>query len=456
MRDLEFGINAKDRTAPAFDSAEARAKRFNAQLDKTSSAYALAGTAAKAFAAAFTLAGIEQFARIIRNVIGDAADLVDLADKVGIATDDLQRLQYGFKLAGIEAGEVDGLLTQWSKRIGEAYTQGGRLAQILKANGISLTDSEGHLRSSVDLMRDYADLISRAGSDQERITLALAGFGKAGDGIALALRDGKDGFDRLMRAADDAGGVLDEEILRKAAEIDDEFDRMWRTFEIGAKGAILNTVALLAEHSDAVANFFSAGAAYAGIQAWIDRGKQVADVVDGQVEMIRKGIDALENGPMANRKLDRLPIATDTDLIARFGGGPTAENDALVRMLRDRFAPKTIIPADTSERKAATAAAKEQASAYDQVIRKLNEERDTLGLSSAEQKIVNELRRAGVTLASAEGRAIANLVSDIERQRAATEALAAQTEFLKSTTASFITTFRQDMQAGEGDRKSVV
>ncbi|MBX9456122.1 MAG: hypothetical protein KL863_08925 [Rhizobium sp.] len=108
MRDLEFGINAKDRTAPAFDSAEARAKRFNSQLDKTSSSYALAGTAAKAFAAAFTLAGIEQFGRIVRGVITEAADLVDLADKVGVAADDLQRLQWGFKLAGIEAGEVDG------------------------------------------------------------------------------------------------------------------------------------------------------------------------------------------------------------------------------------------------------------------------------------------------------------------------------------------------------------
>lgn len=423
MRDLEFGINAKDRTAPAFDSAESRAKRFNSQLDKTSSAYALAGAGAKAFAAAFTIAGIEQFGRIVRNVIGDAADLVDLADKVGVATDDLQRMQYGFKLAGIEAGEVDGLLTQWSKRIGEAYTQGGRLADILKANGIALTDGEGHLRSSVDLMRDYAELISRAGSDQERMTLALAGFGKAGDGMVLALRDGAAGFDKLMKAADDAGGVLDEEILRKAAEIDDAFDKIWRNFEINAKSAILT----------------SAGA------------------IDDIISKLRSGFqqEGLANagalmGSLVGQPLKggRLPSELERRFNAAFG--EPEENDALVRMLRDRFAPKTIIPDDTSDRTASTKAATEQASAYDKVIQKLNEERDALGLSATEQKVFNELRRAGVTLASAEGRAIANLVSDIERQRAATEALAAQTEFLKSSTASFFTEMRQGFQAGEG------
>src|SRR5262245_26781412 len=81
---------------------------------------------------------------------------------------------YGFGQAGVAAEDIDSILTQWSKRIGEAYTSGGRLAEIFRANGIALTDSEGRLRGSVELMRDYANLIANAGSDQERLGYHVA------------------------------------------------------------------------------------------------------------------------------------------------------------------------------------------------------------------------------------------------------------------------------------------
>ncbi|MBX9456121.1 MAG: hypothetical protein KL863_08920 [Rhizobium sp.] len=299
-------------------------------------------------------------------------------------------------------------------------------------------------------MRDYAELISRAGSDQERMTLALAGFGKVGDGMVLALRDGARGFDQLMAKADEAGGVLDEEILRKAAEIDDAFDKMWRNFEINAKSAILSSVVALDTHSASIMNFFKGISNYTALEQMFATAEKGARLVEGQVTLIGKGLDLIQNGPVQGTKGGRL---SELSLQNRINDafGPAQENEALARMLRDRFAPKTVIPgSDSADRKGSTAAAREQASAYEKVIEKLNQEREVLGLNSTEQKIVNELRRAGVTLVSAEGRAIAALVSDIERQRKATEALAEQTEFLKSSTASFFTTFRQGVQAGEG------
>ena len=449
MRDLEFGIKANDRTQTAFESAEARAKRFNGELDKIGSAYGMASTAAKAFAGAFALTAVAQFGSLVRDVIGEAADLVDLSDKIGMTTDEIQRLQYGFKLAGMEADVTNGILSQWVRRLGEAYTHGGKLADVFKANGISLTDGEGKLRSTVDLMRDYSDLMARAGSSMEQQVLSALAFGKANDEVIVALGGGKAAFDKLMAAADKAGGVLNKEVLQTAADIDDEFDRLWRTFELGGKSAILSTVALLNEHSGAVANFFSAGATVTGIQAWVDRGKQVADIVKGQVDTIKQGVDILQNGLPQNRQVGRLPYIADPNLAARFDTTPGAENDALVRKMIDMYGKKTIIPGDET-RTSSTKAATEQVNAYQKVIDKLREEQSVLGMNATEQKIVNEQRQAGVTAVSAEGIAIAKLVTDIERQTAATKSLQEQTEFLKSSTSSFFTTWRHGMQDGEG------
>lgn len=404
MRDLEFDIRARDRTASGFDSARSNARGFNRDIDQTARGFNIAATAAKAFAAAFTLTAVAEFGRVVRQTITDAADLVDMADKVGVSTENVQRMVYGFGLAGVAASDIEQILTQWSKRIGEAYTAGGRLADILKANGVSLTDSEGRLRSSVDLMRDYANLIANAGSDQERMTLATIGFGKAGDAMVLALRDGAEGMDRLMRAADDAGGVLDDALLRRAADIDDEFNAMWRNFEINAKSAILSAV------------------------GWLDDLRSEFRRLNDQYEA---NLRAAELGEMVGRmagqprpdKGGRLESPFDKRIDEAFRVSQLEkENAELARQLRDRYAARTIIPGkddDTARRTASASAARDQESAYQRVIERLEQERDAIGLNETEQRILNEQRRAGVTATSEQGKAIAEVVRQIEAEREA-------------------------------------
>ncbi|MDR7220359.1 hypothetical protein [Aminobacter aminovorans] len=404
MRDLTFDIMGRDKSKPAFDSARGNAVALNGDLDRTSRLMSLAGNAAKGFLAGFSIATVAGVGRAIRDVVAEAAGLVDLADKVGIATDDLQRLTFGFTQAGVEAGNIEGILTQWSKRIGEAHISGGRLADILKANGVSLTNSEGRLRSSVDLMREYANLIANAASDQERATLAAEAFGRSGSDMVLALRDGADGFNRLMQEADAAGGVLDEEILKKAAEIDDEFEVMWRRFEINAKSAILSAVGML----DGLRDKF----------------------VD--LEQRRNAAAAgWEVGALAGTKADpgwrddRLKSPADRRINDAFKTAGDVETSAeIARMLRDRYAPKTIIPtkSDNDNRRGGGSRA-EEISAYDRVIGKLREEKELLGLNSVQQRILSEQRRAGVSATSDQGKAIAAVITQIEAETTRLEQL---------------------------------
>jgi len=443
MRDLEFEIKGKDRTAPAFDSAEARAKRFNTELGNSSAGLNMAATAAKAFAAAFTITAIEGFARYVRGVVTDVADMVDLADKVGVGVESLQRLQYGFEQAGVSAADTATILTKWSKNIGDAYTSGGKLATILKANGISLTDSEGHLRSSVDLMRSYADLIANAGSDQERMTLATTAFGKSGDVMVLALRDGSKAFDELMQSADEAGGVLDDKIARRAAEIDDAFGKMWHNFEINSQSAILHAVdgidrlmasssTWLSELDKKIQNtlFWKQGAP----PAWVTGGGPAMKDI-GLLEKDRRP----DMSPIGQRINDAFDTTQTED---------SARALILQRRLQELYGKHTVIPDDTPTRKTSTAAAKQQESAYDGVIRKLDEERELLGLNATDQRILIEQRRAGVEATSAEGAAIAAKVKMLEAEKAAQERVKQSIEDQKQIVSGAMTDLRAALADG--------
>lgn len=159
----------------------------------------------------------------------EAADLADLADKVVVSTDDLQRMTYGFGEAGVAAGDVDSILTRWSKRIGEAHIKGGQLADLFRANGVSMTDENGKLRSNVELMREFAELVKNAGSEQEQLALTTQAFGRAGDAMVLVTREGKAGWDEMIKSIERAGGVYEEEMLQTAAEVDDAWNRTCST-----------------------------------------------------------------------------------------------------------------------------------------------------------------------------------------------------------------------------------
>ncbi|AFA44858.1 hypothetical protein RHZG_00018 [Rhodobacter phage RcNL1] len=167
----------------------------------------------------------------IRELVGQVADLQDQADNMGFGVEDLQGLQAGFKLAGVEIDATTSALEIFSQRVGEAAEGDGALAKALAARGIALRDAAGNIRPVIDLLRDYADAIAAAGTDPERLSMAVDAFGKGGKAMALGMAEGAAGVDRMIAAAKEAGLVLDTELVKRAAEIDDKFDIL--TMKIG-------------------------------------------------------------------------------------------------------------------------------------------------------------------------------------------------------------------------------
>lgn len=432
--------------------------RINRALASTTAQIGVLGrTFAGAFAGGMFAGGLAGFARAARGIVSELSEMGKQIDRVGLSAKVFQELRFGFELAGVAQSEFSSGMEQFTKRIGEAATRGGRLAEIFKANGVALRDQAGNIRSNEALLRDYAELIKNAGSEQEKLLLATEAFGKGGVGFVNALKDGADGLDAMARAAEDAGGTIDEALIRKAEALDDRWAASWRKFEINAKSAIMNAISWL---DDFIAKAEEAGNA----SIFKDAAKWLPSF--GGADMTYLDPDLARS-----KGQDLGPDARIRDAFREGAGEALSEADAaLVEELRKRYgaaadkAATTVIPGggDGDDRtgrggrgggrnRAAEAALRE-AEAVTALIEQLSHELELIGATDVERDKVNALRRAGAAATDEQRQEIERLIDAIDRETQALKASQQATEFLRDAAGE---AFRELVPAIETGNKAL-
>ncbi|WP_421695481.1 hypothetical protein [Aestuariivirga sp.] len=178
----------------------------------------------------------------IGNAVKSVADLADQAARVNVPVEDFQTLSFAAHQAGVETDKLENILQIFNREIGEAAIKGGDLKKILDANGVSLTDSNGKLRSTKELFYELVTLVSRAKTAQEAMVIATAAFGRgAGDALPF-LRQGAQALREGEQAARDSGAVIDEQLVQAAADFDDKWTAAWDVWKAKGKGAILEVM----------------------------------------------------------------------------------------------------------------------------------------------------------------------------------------------------------------------
>lgn len=188
------------------------------------------------------LAFLSSLPKTIGDIVTEASGLAKAADRIGVTTDRLQELHHTASLADISIADFDKSMEQFTKRLGEALTGTGNLAKILAANNVPLRDAAGNMRSVNDLLYDYADLIMNAGSEQEKLYLATEAFGRSGLVMVNALNGGSAALRETAAEARALGGVIDEELLRSAEEINDKWTRFTTSLATSFKSFVLTVV----------------------------------------------------------------------------------------------------------------------------------------------------------------------------------------------------------------------
>lgn len=220
--------------AGAVDQTAKAGRRINSVLDTMSASF-------KTLGAVVGAAAIQSFAG---SALDMADALIDLTEVTGATTNSIQELRYAATKSGGSIEEMDAALQKFAANVGDAASGSGALYATLNRLNISVRDDvTGSVKSLDDLLGDLAEALSDAGSEQEMLSIATDAFGKqAGPMMVRVLKDGREGLDEFRYAANEAGVVIDETLLIKAKEVNEQWESFTYLLEVRTKSAILGLI----------------------------------------------------------------------------------------------------------------------------------------------------------------------------------------------------------------------
>lgn len=436
------------------------ARQTNRSLGGISSGFAKAGRSAKAFVAVLAArAGVQGLDQILASV----SDLADSSEKLGLTTDRLQELRFAAEQNSIPINRLDTAIQRFTRRVGEARLGSGELVNTLRQYGIEVTDARGRTRDVSAVLGDLAEVVKNADSDTERLRISFKAFDSEGASLVNILRDGRVGLEEWSRAAQDAGAVIDADLVQRGRETNRVWRRVANVIGVQAKTAVIELTDVLREAGENVRVFAESGR----LRVFETETVPALETLGAQLHEMRGAAD------LATLAMENL-TAAGTSARVRGGVGDLArEIEATTEQARamqaafDSLSASQVkgldlpIPGAQGATPATLPPSADEIAAADRirgVTEDLRFQAEQLSRTAEAQRLYNELRRAQVDLDSASGQEIARLVAAIQAQeqaqRVAVEASRQQIEASDQLIAETARAAREYEQGMETIRRS--
>lgn len=291
QRTFDKAIGAGDATARKI---EKRFKDMNRGLE------ASFGKMGGVLQGAFAALSAGTIARTIQQTIKSIADIGDAADKLGVTTDEFQKLAFAAQLAGVETDTFINGMKKLAINSSDAANGQGELGKIFEANSVKIKDANGNLLSQTQILGVVADLVRNAASEQDRAAIAQAAFGKSGVDLLNLLAGGAAEVERAMTQAANANVTLTEEQIRKAQEFDDQLDTLIETITVGLKGGFIDFAQTSISEFDAlIGKAQEFGTFMSGLVDWLQTHDILGNVIEDPRNRINAQLQALQQAKTA-------------------------------------------------------------------------------------------------------------------------------------------------------------
>lgn len=222
-------------------------KKAQSGLDR----FAKQATVAFAAVAASGAAMAGALALGIKNTIDGADDMGKAAQKFGVGVEELSRLKHAADLSGVSFEGLGTGLRKLSQNMQE-FAKGAKNAssQAFQALGISVTEADGRLKSSTQVLTEVAAKFAQMEDGAQKTAIAIALFGRSGTDLIPMLNAGADGLREMMQEADALGIVIDTKTARAAEAFNDNLTRLGRAKDglvTKITAALLPSLELLSE-----------------------------------------------------------------------------------------------------------------------------------------------------------------------------------------------------------------
>ena len=232
-----------------FDRAARNVDRNVSQMSRRAKEFgsSLKGGLVGSFGAGFVGGAVASLLTELPRVFGDAVkSIVELrgeAAKAGVSFEAFQAIQYAAQQTGVSiAGLTDGLKEMQLRADEFIVTGKGPAAEAFARLGFGADDVAAGLRDPIMLMDEIIRRLKTMDqAAQIRIMDEIFG-GSGGEEFLKFLAGGARGLREMTNEAKAVGGVLGEEVGKRAAEIDAQFQRIATTVGTSLKGAVVSVV----------------------------------------------------------------------------------------------------------------------------------------------------------------------------------------------------------------------
>lgn len=161
-----------------------------------------------------------------------ALALDDTAKQAGVTSGEMAKLQASASFKGINNEEFTKGITSFSQQVYLAKQNAGGLLDVFRANGQQVGTFTGSLEKA-------ADLIQRASSDQQRLVLLQQMGLPANMQWVHLMSQGADGIRRAKEEAANFGSAANDQMVMKAREFDEAWNKAWTNFSTQARGSVV-------------------------------------------------------------------------------------------------------------------------------------------------------------------------------------------------------------------------
>jgi len=396
----------------------------------------------------------------LKRTVDQVAELAAQAETAGVSFEAFQELKFAADRNLISVDALTDGLKEMQLRIDEfVVTDAGPAEESLKRLGFTVDELKEGLKDPPRLFEEIIDRVKQLDqAAQVRILDELFG-GTAAEQFQRLMDDAAGSISAARDQARQLGVVLDEDYKRQVEEINERWNTMVSIIGTNVRRAVVDLT------NDVI--------------GLIDRFREVEArgnlSLENRLTAISQERLALENRILAVKDEQRNVTGvlaqaerrnlqgTINSLRSEFASLTAEERRIMDEMNRRRnvsvdptprltFTPIATDDGDKGGRRSGRSRAKseaeKQAEALDKVLQSLRDEYAQLGLNEQQQRVYNELKRAGVDASSAAGQEIARLIDRIESERAAIEGAARASEFLNDTLAGAFQDLVPDIETG--------
>lgn len=188
-----------------------------------------------------------------------ALQLDSTARIMGTTSSEAAKLQAAASFKGIDSEEFSKGMGEFAKSIYQARNNMGGLADVFRANNIQA-------RTFGEYMNGAADIIQRANGDLSRqfALLTQMGLPATTEWVKL-LSGGADGLKRLTDETANFGGAANDNMVRKAKDFDEAWNKAWTNFGLYARSSVVTAsgvIGSLVKYNPVVASVSLAAKAF--------------------------------------------------------------------------------------------------------------------------------------------------------------------------------------------------